>query len=217
MSGTRLIPRQPDNAAHSPPSRNLRDEGISRAKPLASKTKIGALPGAQKSDYGAGRIRRTLTVSGRSEATTELMAIATKNALSFPCSAFARKSAWWKSSSFPDSCSTTGGSRFEPNRATTVANGGCQCSVIDDASSPCRHSLYNHSSCHGEAWCAKDGPLLEAKCNQRGSGQRLTRQILGSLDRNEDGLALLFGVALPLRTPGRVAEIDRRHCIGIAT
>jgi hypothetical protein len=29
MSGTRLIPRQPDNAAHSPPSRNLRDEGIS--------------------------------------------------------------------------------------------------------------------------------------------------------------------------------------------
>src|SRR5271169_1513914 len=36
MSGTRLIPRQPDNAAHSPPSRNLRDEGISRAKPLAS-------------------------------------------------------------------------------------------------------------------------------------------------------------------------------------
>jgi hypothetical protein len=38
MSGTRLIPRQPDNAAHSPPSRNLRDEGISRAKPLASWT-----------------------------------------------------------------------------------------------------------------------------------------------------------------------------------
>ena len=36
MSGTRLIPRQPDNAAHSPPSRNLQDEGISRAKPLAS-------------------------------------------------------------------------------------------------------------------------------------------------------------------------------------
>jgi hypothetical protein len=36
MSGPRLIPRQPDNAAHSPPSRNLRDEGISRAKPLAS-------------------------------------------------------------------------------------------------------------------------------------------------------------------------------------
>ena len=33
---TRLIPRQPDNAAHSPPYRNLRDEGISRAKPLAS-------------------------------------------------------------------------------------------------------------------------------------------------------------------------------------
>ena len=29
-------PRQPDSAAHSPPSRNLQDQGISRAKPLAS-------------------------------------------------------------------------------------------------------------------------------------------------------------------------------------
>ena len=39
MSGTRLIPRQPDNAAHSPPSRNLRDEGISRAKLVTAESK----------------------------------------------------------------------------------------------------------------------------------------------------------------------------------
>ena len=36
MSCPRLIHRQPDSAAHSPPSRNLQDQGISRAKPLAS-------------------------------------------------------------------------------------------------------------------------------------------------------------------------------------
>ena len=36
MRCPRLIHRQPDSAAHSPPSRNLQDQGISRAKPLAS-------------------------------------------------------------------------------------------------------------------------------------------------------------------------------------
>jgi hypothetical protein len=55
MSGTRLIPRQPDNAAHSPPSRNLRDEGISRAKPLASKNQIAVAPALVASMHGRAR------------------------------------------------------------------------------------------------------------------------------------------------------------------
>src|SRR5437899_3317968 len=40
-----------------------------------------------------------------------------------------------------------------------------------------------------------------------GSGQRLTRQILGSLDRNEDGIALLFRVALLLRLDETVPDL----------
>src|SRR4029077_226037 len=41
MSCPRLIHRQPDSAAYSPPSRNLQDQGISRAKPLASWRRAG--------------------------------------------------------------------------------------------------------------------------------------------------------------------------------
>src|SRR5271169_5721940 len=40
-----------------------------------------------------------------------------------------------------------------------------------------------------------------------GSGQRLTRQILGSLDRNEDGIAPLFRVALLLRLDQTVPDL----------
>jgi hypothetical protein len=43
MRCPRLIHRQPDSAAHSPPSRNLQDQGISRAKPLASWRKARSL------------------------------------------------------------------------------------------------------------------------------------------------------------------------------